>query len=75
MGGFTVKIEVECRSCQDAMEALSAGADIVMLDNAEPHEISSWTSTIKQAYPSCLIEISGGITPENIVSRLFPGSI
>lgn len=33
VGGFALKIEVECRSLDEAREALTAGADIVMLDN------------------------------------------
>ena len=33
MGGFSTKIEVECRSVPEATEAALAGAEIVMLDN------------------------------------------
>ena len=36
VGGFSQKIEVECRSVQDAMEAAEAGCEIVMLDNFSP---------------------------------------
>ena len=36
MGGFTQKIEVECRSVKDAIEAAEAGCDIIMLDNFSP---------------------------------------
>jgi len=31
--GFSLKIEVECRSVSDASEAAGAGADVIMLDN------------------------------------------
>lgn len=34
--GFSQKIEVECRSYEEAYDAAVAGADIVMLDNFEP---------------------------------------
>ena len=34
--GFSLKIEVECRSAADACEAAGAGADVVMLDNFQP---------------------------------------
>lgn len=34
--GFSSKIEVECRSADEAREAARAGADIVMLDNFDP---------------------------------------
>ncbi|KAI4122759.1 MAG: hypothetical protein LQ338_005633 [Usnochroma carphineum] len=35
-GGFAVKVEVECRSEDEAVEAVKAGADVVMLDNFVP---------------------------------------
>jgi len=34
--GFSTKIEVECRSLTEALDAAAAGADVVMLDNFEP---------------------------------------
>lgn len=34
--GFSTKVEVECRSLEEALEAAGAGADIIMLDNFEP---------------------------------------
>ncbi len=33
VGGFALKIEVECSSVAQALEAVAAGADVVMLDN------------------------------------------
>lgn len=36
MCGFSTKIEVECRSIEEACQAAQAGADVVMLDNFEP---------------------------------------
>ena len=35
-GGFSIKIEVECRSLEEAREAAEAGAEIVMMDNFTP---------------------------------------
>ena len=37
-GGFSVKVEVECQSEAEAIEAVRAGADVVMLDNFKPGE-------------------------------------
>ena len=34
--GFSLKIEVECRSTDEACEAAGSGADVVMLDNFQP---------------------------------------
>lgn len=36
IGGFSTKVEVECRSVEDAEEAARAGSDVVMLDNFKP---------------------------------------
>lgn len=33
VGGFTKKVEVECLSLEDAINAANAGADIVMLQD------------------------------------------
>lgn len=33
VGGFSLKVEVECRSIDEALEAAEAGSDIIMLDN------------------------------------------
>lgn len=34
--GFSLKVEVECSSLEEAAEAAQAGADLVMLDNFKP---------------------------------------
>jgi len=60
--GFSQKIEVECQSLQEAVEAASAGADIVMLDNFEPSRLKADAATFKEQYPHVLVEASGGIT-------------
>lgn len=36
MGGFTRKVEVECRSVEEAQLAARSGCDIIMLDNFQP---------------------------------------
>jgi len=45
--GFSLKIEVECQSQEEAEEAIQAGADIVMLDNFKPDKIKTASSNIK----------------------------
>ena len=63
---FTQKLHVECRSLADALEALKAGADIVMLDNMGPVESQSTAKEIKETFPKATVEISGGINITNI---------
>ncbi|XP_008292521.1 nicotinate-nucleotide pyrophosphorylase [carboxylating] [Stegastes partitus] len=70
--GFSSKIEVECRSADEAREAAAAGADIIMLDNFQPQELHVAARALKQQFPAVLIEASGGVDPENLSSFLSP---
>lgn len=60
--GFSQKIEVECQSLEEAVEAAKAGADIVMLDNFEPSQLKESAASFKVQFPNVLVEASGGIT-------------
>ena len=60
--GFSQKIEVECQSLQEALEAAAAGADIVMLDNFSPEALKEDSKQVKASYPNVIVEASGGIT-------------
>ena len=63
--GHTVKIEVETRTLAEVEEAVSVGADIIMLDNMD-------NETMKQAVEivsgKALLEASGNLTKERIRS-------
>lgn len=65
---FTKKIEIEVESEDDAIRASMFGADIIMLDNMTPDEISSVLNTLSQRRlrDDVIIEVSGSITPNNI---------
>ena len=69
----TIKIEVECRSLEDAMEACEEGVDIVMLDNFPPDLCLQSALTIKEEYPHVVVEVSGGIDEENVGDYLGEG--
>jgi len=66
---FTKKIEIEVENIRDALEASMAGADIVMLDNMSPNEVRNVIKALKNKdlRNNILIEVSGGINPDNIV--------
>ena len=69
--GFSQKIEVECQTVDQAVEAARAGADIVMLDNyVQPDKLKQDAATLKQQFPHVLIEASGGITVETMADYL-----
>ncbi|RLF89875.1 carboxylating.nicotinate-nucleotide diphosphorylase [Thermococci archaeon] len=61
-------VEVEVESLNDAVRAAELGADIVMLDNMKPQEIEKVIEELKRRglRDRIKIEVSGGITPENI---------
>jgi nicotinate-nucleotide pyrophosphorylase (carboxylating) len=65
---FTKKIEVEVTSVEDALKAAKAGADIVMLDNFSPKQAKDAGEALQKAgFGSVLLEVSGGITGENLL--------
>ncbi|GAM83251.1 hypothetical protein ANO11243_012370 [Dothideomycetidae sp. 11243] len=69
-GGFSVKVEVECRSLEEAEEAVDAGADVVMLDNFTPEDMKVAARKLKDKYGrgprAPLVEVSGGLTEDNV---------
>jgi len=70
--GFSSKIEVECQSLEEAVEAANAGAEIVMLDNFDPEDLKRDAKVLKEKFPHLTIEASGGITETTISSYVCP---
>ncbi len=60
-------IEIEVENEKDALIASSLNANVVMLDNFSPEQVKETTKKIRKLNPNILIEISGGITPKNIL--------
>lgn len=65
---FTKKIEIEVENLDDAISAAQNGADIIMLDNMKPNEVNKILSSLESngLRKNVLIEVSGGINPDNI---------
>jgi nicotinate-nucleotide pyrophosphorylase (carboxylating) len=65
---FSKKIEIEVEKADQALEAARAGADIIMFDNMSPEEVKKTLELLekKGLRDRVLIELSGGITPENV---------
>eukprot|EP00499_Haloplacidia_sp_CaronLabIsolate_P009597 CAMPEP_0196776542 /NCGR_PEP_ID=MMETSP1104-20130614/4690_1 /TAXON_ID=33652 /ORGANISM="Cafeteria sp., Strain Caron Lab Isolate" /LENGTH=296 /DNA_ID=CAMNT_0042146711 /DNA_START=28 /DNA_END=918 /DNA_ORIENTATION=+ len=70
--GFSSKVEVECRSLEEAVEAAEAGADVCMLDNFGPEELAATARQLKARFPHVLIEGSGGIRADTIAQFFSP---
>ncbi len=62
----TLKIEVEAKTHAQVQAAVSAGVDIVMLDNMSLEKIQDAVGFIRKNAPSILIEVSGGITLDGL---------
>lgn len=59
-------IQIEVRDERELREALSAGAESVLLDNMTPAEAKQCVEVARSLRPDCVMEISGGITLENV---------
>jgi nicotinate-nucleotide pyrophosphorylase (carboxylating) len=66
---FSKKVEVEVVNVADALKAVEAGADIVMLDNFSPKQVTETVEEFKKAgfFGKATLEVSGGITEQNIM--------
>lgn len=70
LGGFALKIEVESRSWEEAVEAARSGADIVMLDNFTASGAKDVAQRLKLDFPKLMIEVSGGVTESTLAEYL-----
>lgn len=59
----TMRLEIEATSEEDAIEAIRAGADIVLLDNMD---VETMRRVAAERHPHTIIEASGGVTLENV---------
>lgn len=72
---FGLKTEIECRNEDEVKDALKSNVDIIMLDNWEPREIERIAAAIKHAAPNVLVEVSGGIDPDNVLNYAYPNLV
>ncbi len=70
---FTAKIEVEAETLFVAQEAMRAKCDIVMCDNMTPAQVEEVVAFRNENYPHILLEASGNISLETIVSYAKTG--
>ncbi len=67
---FIRKIEVETESKEDVIEALEAGADIIMLDNMSPSQVAEMVKLIDGR---AITECSGNITLDTVRNYALSG--
>jgi len=76
VGGFSLLLDVEVGSEEEADEAINAGADIIMLDNIEGQELVNVAARLRQKWKGerkFLFETSGNITEANLQERAING--
>lgn len=56
-------VEVECDTMAQVLEAVAAGADVILLDNMAPDAVSEAVAAVDGLVP---LEVSGGVTMETI---------
>ena len=71
-GAFTKKIEAEVTSAEEAVQAVEAGADIVMFDNMTPAEIKGVIEQLREK--GVIFEASGRINAANILEYASSGA-
>src|SRR5260221_4725681 len=59
-------IQIEVRDERELREALSAGAEAILLDNMTPVEAKRSVDMAREIRPDCVVEISSGIALENV---------
>lgn len=69
VASFSKKIEVEAKTTSQAVDAAKLGADIVMLDNMTVEQAKATIGMLADLKlgDKVLIEISGGVTEENLL--------
>ena len=70
---FTAKIEVEAETLFIAQEAMRAKCDIVMCDNMTPSQVEEVVAFRDTNFPHILLEASGNISLDTIVSYAKTG--
>jgi len=64
-------VEVEVETVEEAVIAAEEEADIIMLDNMPPAKGKIAASDAREVHPDVVIEVSGGITPDNITNYTY----
>ena len=73
IASFTKKVEIEIEKVDDVLIAVENGADIIMLDNFSPDEVEDAINLLKEQNlrEKVIVEVSGGVNPENIVDFIL----
>jgi nicotinate-nucleotide pyrophosphorylase (carboxylating) len=69
----SMKVEVEAKDFSEVKDALGGKPDIIMLDNMSVGEVRENVEFVHKSGCSVLLEVSGGITLENVLEYAETG--
>ncbi len=69
----SMKVEVEVKDFLEVKDALSGKPDIIMLDNMSVSDVKETVEFVRKSGCSVLLEVSGGITLENVLEYAETG--
>jgi len=69
-----VPIQIEVRNETEVRQAIAAGADALLLDNTTPAEAARLVAVARGLRPDCTVELSGGVTLENVRAYAAAGA-
>jgi nicotinate-nucleotide pyrophosphorylase (carboxylating) len=61
-----LRIEVEATSVDEALQAIAAGADAILLDNMDDDSLARTIPALRKAAPRVILEVSGNLSPERL---------
>ena len=64
-------VQVECDDLDQLEQALSANADLVLLDNMSPEQVTACVDLVNHR---CLVEVSGGVNLGNVAAYAATGA-
>jgi nicotinate-nucleotide pyrophosphorylase (carboxylating) len=68
-----LKIEIEVRNAEELRQALAAQADGVLLDNFTPDQVRAAVAEIRKGGTKVFVEVSGGLTTDNVAGYVVEG--
>ena len=68
-----IKIEVEVESLEQALEAVEAGAEALLLDNRTVVQLVELVGAVRRVAPGVFVEASGGVTLDTLAAVAATG--
>lgn len=67
------KISIECDTLEEALQAATAGTDLIQFDKVPVEKLRDWNQHLKSLHPNLKVVIAGGINASNIADYAKSG--